>query len=120
MLARPLGILLFVLFALILGRGLWAAESNRSQFDQANRLYEEGKFGDAISLYGAILKAGRVSSGLLFNLGNAYFKNGEIGRAIYNYRRAQALAPRDPDVQANLRFARDRIAGAASVARETQ
>src|SRR5262249_40445495 len=34
------------------------------------------------------------------------FKAGRIGRAILAYRRARALAPSDPDVAANLAFAR--------------
>jgi hypothetical protein len=84
-------------------------------FDDANRLYEQGKYAEAIPLYETMLKSGHHSPGVLFNLGNAYFKNGELGRAILNYRRAARIAPRDPDVQANLRFARERVSGANSV-----
>jgi tetratricopeptide (TPR) repeat protein len=43
---------------------------------------------------------------VLFNLANAYFREGQIGRAILNYERAQLLAPDDPDITANLNFAR--------------
>jgi tetratricopeptide (TPR) repeat protein len=85
------------------------------EFYEANRLYEGGKYQQAAARYESILKQSGASAPLLFNLGNAYFKNGEIGRAIYNYRRAAKLAPRDPDIQANLRFARDRITGSSSV-----
>jgi hypothetical protein len=46
-----------------------------------------------------------------FNLGNARFKSGEVGRAIASYRQAEALAPRDPDVRANLQFVRGQIQG---------
>src|SRR5262249_48343930 len=42
-----------------------------------------------------------------YNLGNALFKGGKIGLAILNYRRAEFLAPRDPDIAANLAFARN-------------
>jgi len=45
------------------------------------------------------------SGNLYFNLGNAYFKAGERGKAILNYERARRLIPRDPDVQANLAYA---------------
>lgn len=89
-----------------------AAESN---FEQANRLYEQGKYSEAASIYESIIRAGRNSPGVFFNLGNAYFKSGEPGRAIYYYRRAAELAPRDEDVRANLRFARDKVSGSASV-----
>ena len=53
-----------------------------------------------------------MSAALYFNLGNALFKSGQIGRAIVNYRLAGQLAPRDPDIRANLRFARNHVDGA--------
>ena len=89
-----------------------------SHFEQANRLYEQGKFTEAASLYESMLKAGRRTAAVFFNLGNAYFKKGELGRAIFNYRRAERLAPRDPDIQANLRFTRERVTGTVSVPSE--
>jgi len=81
-------------------------------FEQANKLYEQGKFTDAAAGYGKIIADGRVSPALYFNLGNALFKSGQVGRAILNYRLAAQLAPRDPDIRANLRFARNQVAGA--------
>lgn len=84
-------------------------------FDDANRLYEQGKYDQAIPLYENLLSSGYYSAGVLFNLGNAYFKNGELGRAIFEYRRARQIDPRDPDLQANLRFARDRVTGGLSI-----
>src|SRR5262245_59003220 len=110
--SRAIEILVLVCFTLSLSA---AAEREPSHFEQANRLYEEGKYTEAICLYEATVRAGRHSPGVFFNLGNAYFKSGELGRAIYNFRRAEALAPRDPDIQANLRFARERISGSAAV-----
>ena len=105
----------FWLLILFAATGFSAGTNSSSNFAEANRLYEQGKYTEAISKYEAEVRSGQLSSALLFNLGNAYFKNGELGRAIYNYRRARALSPRDPDVQANLRFARDTISSSASV-----
>ena len=48
---------------------------------------------------------------MYFNLGNARFKASQIGRAIVAYRHAAQLAPRDPDVKANLQFARNQVQG---------
>ena len=45
------------------------------------------------------------------NLGNAYFKSGQLGKAIAAYREAEQMSPRDPDVRANLRFARNQVQG---------
>jgi tetratricopeptide (TPR) repeat protein len=88
-----------------------AADDPAAAFDAANKLYEQGKFAEATSGYENIAQAGAVSAGVYFNLGNARFKSGEVGRAIASYRQAEALAPRDPDVRANLQFVRGQIQG---------
>lgn len=88
-----------------------AADDFSSAFDAANQLYEQGKFSDAASAYEKLVQSGFVSPALYFNLGNARFKASHIGQAIAAYRRAEQLAPRDPDVRANLQFARNQIQG---------
>ncbi len=86
------------------------ADDVSTAFDQANKLYEEGKFTDAAAAYQKMLQQGRASPALYFNLGNALFKAGQVGRAVLNYRLAERLAPRDPDIRANLKFARNSVA----------
>src|SRR5438876_4349846 len=86
------------------------AEDASTAFDQANRLYEEGKFTEAAAAYEKMLQQGQASPALYFNLGNASFKAGQVGRALLNYRLAERLAPRDPDIRANLKFARNSVA----------
>jgi len=83
------------------------AAVSAAAFDAANRLYEEGKFAEAVSAYERLAQSGQVSAALCFNLGNAYFKSGQLGRAIAAYRAAQQITPRDPDLRANLQFARN-------------
>jgi hypothetical protein len=80
-------------------------------FEQANRLYEQGRYPEAIRAYESMLAAGQVSPAVYFNLGDACFKNGQVGRAIASFRRAEQQTPRDPDVRANLQFARSSVAG---------
>ena len=89
---------------------LLAAETNAA-FDAANKLYAQAKFADAAAAYEQLLQSGTVSPALYFNLGNARFKAGEIGKAILAYRQAESLAPRDPDLEANLQFVRNQIQG---------
>jgi hypothetical protein len=43
-------------------------------------------------------------------MANAYFRTGDVPRAILYYRLAQRLRPRDELVEANLAFARSRVA----------
>lgn len=69
---------------------------------KANELYVANEYAKAIQLYEGIVTQGYESSTLYFNLGNSYFKNGEITKAILNYERAKKLAPNDDDIQFNL------------------
>ena len=73
---------------------------------RANQHYEADEFAEAVSIYNAIIEAGVDNSDLYYNVANAYFKQGELGRAIVNYRRAQLLSPRDSDIATNLATAR--------------
>ena len=66
----------------------------------------KANYASAAAAYEKMTQTGPVSAAVYFNLGNAWFKAGQIGRAICAYRRARELAPRDPDVRANLQFAR--------------
>jgi len=84
-----------------------SAAVSAAAFDSANKLYEEGKFAEAASAYETMAKSGQASAALYFNLGNAFFKSGQIGHAIAAYRQAEQLTPRDPDLRANLQFARN-------------
>jgi len=96
-----------VILLLLLGATTLRAEPAPDAFTQANRLYEEGKYTQAAAAYEKITRAGTVSPALYFNLGNAWLKAGQIGRAICAYRQAETLAPRDPDIRANLQIARN-------------
>lgn len=88
-----------------------AATDPATQFDAANQFYAQSKFAEAADAYEQILTNGTTSAALYFNLGNARFKAGHLGQAIAAYRQAEALTPRDPDVRANLKFARNQVHG---------
>ena len=80
----------------------------QADFDQANRALAQGKYLDAIEQYHRLLKQG-TSPALENNLGLAYYQNGQMGQAVAHFRRAERLAPRDAEIQANLRLARGKI-----------
>jgi tetratricopeptide (TPR) repeat protein len=88
-----------------------------SVFHEANRHYEQGDYASAIAAYERLLEGGRSSAALHFNLGNAWFKSGRTGQAIWHYRVARELSPRDADVRANLRFARNQVGAPVSEGR---
>ncbi len=97
----------------ISGAGLWllcalilAAEPS-AQFAKANQEYAAGDFKAAIDDYEELVRSGRDTPNLFYNLGNAYFRKNDFGRSILSYERALALDPHHPEAEANLRIARD-------------
>jgi hypothetical protein len=80
-----------------------------SLFVQANKQYQENAFGQAIDIYQQILKTGIQTPEVLYNLGNAYYKEKNLGYAILYYEKAKLLAPRDEDISRNLAIANARI-----------
>ena len=89
--------------------------SPQTTFFHANALYKDGQFTAAAAEYEQLLRSGLQSGNVYFNLGNAYFKAGQRGKAILNYERARRLMPSDPDLDANLVYARS-LTGAETCA----
>ena len=100
-----------VLAGLFLTMLLLSARAGVAAFDEANRLYEQGKYRDAMQAYEGLLRSGNQSAAVWFNLGNAHYKAGQVGEAVAAYRQAEAIAPRDPDVGANREFAQRQVSG---------
>jgi tetratricopeptide (TPR) repeat protein len=62
----------------------------REQFRQAAHSYEQ------------LVQAGQATGPLFYNLGNACLQAGDVGRAVFYYRRAERLMPGDERLQAAL------------------
>ena len=60
---------------------------------------------ESAALLESMLTDGFQNGAVYYNLGNAYFRAGEYGRAIAAYRKAKPYRPRDPYLEANLRQA---------------
>lgn len=103
---RAKAILLLLLGWLLLPLCVLAVDATQD-FDAANKLYEQGKYEEAIVAYHKMIQKGETSAAVYFNLGNTYFKAERLGEAVASYRLAERIAPRDPDIQANLRFVLD-------------
>ena len=109
-------------------------EEARRLFDEANELFREANelslrdpnaavelYQRAALRYERLVRAGGIRNGKLFyNLGNAYFKAQDIGRAILNYRRAERYIPGDPNLQQNLAYVRSRLQDRFEPAQRTQ
>ena len=80
-----------------------------SLFVQANRLYEHQRYAEAANTYNEILSQGYEHPSLYYNAGNAYFKLGRLGEAIWSYEKGLRLRPGDDDLKFNLKIANARI-----------
>lgn len=100
-LIKALAILLTILFPLNVVSAQTAATR---LFNKANQLYEEGKYEESIAEYERVVNSGIENGYVYYNLGNAYFKNKRLGRAILSFERAKRLLPRDEDIRANLEY----------------
>ncbi|HTS18661.1 MAG TPA: tetratricopeptide repeat protein [Verrucomicrobiae bacterium] len=91
-----------IIWLLAVGAAFAASDD---EFKSANQLYDAGKFTEAAAAYARIEPK---TAHVYYNLGNAHFREGKLGLAILDYERARRLAPRDPDILANLKFAEQR------------
>lgn len=86
-----------------------AAEASPEQlWDRANTAYINGDFHAAAEFYEQILARGLSSMKLYYNLANACFKEGRLGKSILFYHRALRLAPGNDDIRYNLSVAEAR------------
>lgn len=75
--------------------------------ENADSAYAREQYQQAVKDYEELLKDG-VSAELYYNLGNAYYRMGNITRAVLNYERASLLSPGDGDIRFNLQLARSK------------
>ena len=86
-----------------------SSEDNSNIFLEANQAYNKGDYNRAISLYEKLLGENLKNSLIYYNLGNCYYRTGEIGKAILSYRRSELYNPRNEDLKANLDYTRQSI-----------
>jgi len=78
-------------------------------FVEGNEAYKNGAYAKAIENYTKVLNQELASPELYYNLGNAYFKNQELGKAILYFEKAYKAKPSDNNIKQNLNLAREEI-----------
>jgi len=76
--------------------------ADASLFSRANAKYQAGDFKAAADLYQEIIRSGKPSASVYYNLANASFRLGQKGKALIFYERALRANPRDPDIRWNM------------------
>ncbi|MDR1653257.1 MAG: tetratricopeptide repeat protein [Prevotellaceae bacterium] len=98
-----------ILLFLIINIFNFSAAQTETPLQQAKDLYAQGKYAQTVEIYENLLKTSEVAPELYYNLGNAYFKQNQIARAILNYERALRLAPNYADARHNLVFVQQKV-----------
>ena len=100
-------ILKIIIMIFIPFTALFAGEAE-SLMNEANQLYQNKNYEAAIEKYNAVLSADFESASLYYNLGNAYYRSAQIGKAILNYERGLKLDPKNEDILYNLSIVKAR------------
>ncbi|MGZ3902947.1 MAG: tetratricopeptide repeat protein [Bacteroidia bacterium] len=95
----------FALLLCILVNGLFAG----TPVENAADAYSKQEYKKAIEIYESIVAGGEASAPLYYNLGNAYYKDNQLGKAIYYYELAKKINPNDEDIKNNLQLANSKL-----------
>lgn len=95
---------LFFLFSVFALLPAGFAASPQESFQQANQSYSSRNFPEAIKAYEDLERQGLQSGDLFYNLANSYYRQGEMGEAVYYYLKALRYSPRDRDLVANYKY----------------
>lgn len=101
---------IYIVLFTFLSLSVFAQETDSTSiFQQANYAYQNGDFETAVQQYETLKETGSISENATFNLANAYFKKGEIGKSILNYERVLKQNPKNADAIKNLAFVKTNL-----------
>jgi tetratricopeptide (TPR) repeat protein len=88
-----------------------SAQTPQHRFEEANNLFNQSKYTEAAKSYQQLLDEGYNQTALYFNAGNAWYKAGKVGMAVYSYEKALQLSPNDKAVKHNLDVVNQKVEG---------
>ena len=109
---RSLGLVLLLL-ALLRSTSALAVGSSEAEaqalFAQSVEDYEEGRHASAELGFRSLVEQGHADSTVLFNMGNAAYRQGRFAEAVYALEWAKELEPGESAIEQNLAMARGRL-----------
>lgn len=114
MLKRCIYLLLFIVSPLL----AFSNDGAATLFKKGNGQYEKAQYKEAAATYQKMVDDGYQSASLYFNLGNAYYKTGDLAPAMLYYEKAHKLSPGDEDINVNIKFAYSKTADKIEVSPE--
>ncbi|HYX92430.1 MAG TPA: tetratricopeptide repeat protein, partial [Myxococcaceae bacterium] len=101
--------------AVVLAQGYYTPQEARQLFAEGAEAYEREQYERAIEAWARLVDRGPDGPDVLYNLGTAYLRKGDLGHAVLYLERARRAMPGSEDVRANLEVARarqlDRVVG---------
>lgn len=82
------------------------AQSPQQVFNKANSLYQNHSYDSAANLYKSLIDHGYKNTSLYYNAGNANYKAGHWGYAVYYFEKALQQSPGNEAIENNLQLAR--------------
>lgn len=101
---------LVCLFFLWPGAKIYAspADDISKLLKEAEQYYKQKNYSKSIECYQKVLQQHYEGFEIYYNLGNAYFKNNQLGKAILYYEKAKKFNASDADLSHNLQLAYSR------------
>jgi tetratricopeptide (TPR) repeat protein len=99
---------LYLLFAVFISQISLFAQDLENFMQNGNDFYQNKQYDEAINSYEAILNQGFLSSELYYNLGNSYYRTGNLGKAILYFEKSLKVSPNNDDAIYNLKLANAR------------
>ena len=101
----------FFICLFLLPLGLLSAQDNdyKSNFEKGLKAYKNKEYASAVKYYETSLSTGYKSPEAYNNLGLAYFKTADIGKAILSFERALRMKPGYTNARKNLKAAQQYI-----------
>lgn len=103
---KVFGIIVFCVISFTLFQKDLYAQTPASLFDEGIQYYRSQEYAKAAETFEKSAEKGVCNPSLYYNIGNAWLKAGQVGKAVLWYERAKRLAPSDPDLKFNLAHAR--------------
>jgi tetratricopeptide (TPR) repeat protein len=83
----------------------FAENTYQTQIANAEENFLKNNFSKTIEIYESLIQIEKVNSPYIYyNLSNAYYRNGNLGKAILNVEKALGLAPRDIEIKNNAEY----------------
>lgn len=102
-------LLLFAATTTALWAGVRPDSTAHQAVETADFLFARGDYAVAAQTYRQLVGQGYADAGLYFNLGQAYREAGDLGHAVWAFRAAKELAPRDGTIDSALHQVREQL-----------